>query len=279
MLAGAWWLCDRSGMIGMRGAVRIAALGPALLALGCGGPQTLNGPDDLRGEPPPPKEDVTESVPPRPDDSDLGLDDDEDMAAPVRPDPAREPAVDVAQQPARNPLGLSEAGLARWEMILRIARDIDANGVVYTFVPLPPDASVLGVVHREFCDEVVLRQVARLADRLRASGFVRVVCYPEFAYAFAIPPAGTPVAIQQPGDGAGWYCPTAAKEPQLGLCARSAAQCRGVQERFGTEKPACKAFETAYCTTAGDLPTCFATAEVCVDFGSTLGGAACTAKR
>lgn len=168
--------------------------------------------------------------------------------------------------------------MARWQTILRLARAIDADGAVYTFVTLPPDASVLGVVHREFCDEVVLRQVAGMAEKLRVGGFVRVVCYPEFGYAFAVPPAGTPVTIEQPGEGSGWYCPAAPGEPLLGLCARSAAQCRGVQQRSGNKTPSCKSTGTAYCTRTDKFDACFATAEACVEYGSLLGGGACTAK-
>lgn len=250
------------------------------LAFGCGGRQTLNGSDDLRGGPGgPPAQEIARTPP---DVSDLQLDVDDEVEGTARSRQDSPGARIELETPAPNSLGLSEAGRVRWEMILRLARHIDEVGAPeapYTFVALPPDASVLGVVHREFCDEAVLRQVAGLADRLRAGGFVRVVCYPEFGYAFAIPPAGTPVTVEQPGDGTGWFCPTAAKEPKLGLCARSAAQCRGVQVRFGVVKPVCKAFETAYCTTVGDMPTCFATAEACVDFGSLLDGTACTAKR
>ena len=175
-----------------------------------------------------------------------------------------------------SPVELTRAGEARAALALEISQgSLDAGGGLTWFAG-PPDATTLYVHNLPICNELTLRGVAQFVEGprgLRATGFTRVSCYPETAYAFDVPAEGDSATIEQPGKGDGWYCAIIDRQFDAGICLRDPGRCRATAATQNAE-PTCEARSKAYCSSVGGEINCFTSAEACVHL-SAEGSSAC----
>ncbi|MBX7215250.1 MAG: hypothetical protein K1X39_14680 [Thermoflexales bacterium] len=170
---------------------------------------------------------------------------------------------------------LSRAGETRTALALQISQGSLDNGGGMTWFAGPPDATTLYVHNLPVCNEATLQGLAKYIDGprgFRATGFVRVSCYPETVFAFDVPAAGDVVRIEQPGRGDGWFCAIVDRNIDAGFCLRDPGRCRALATGVRGAEPTCEARNKAYCSSLNGTVNCFTSAEACVhlsDEGST----------
>ena len=236
----------------------------AVLTLGaCGGAlATMAGGDGLSGG----------GGQPTSNESDAGVEHEEQPATVEKPAPSGEPGAAVSQAIEDAPSQVADtttrppaAVMKRLKFALDMSMASVTTGSGNYWTLVPPDGTTLGIVHVPYCDDNFLRALHRDLDfnRLRQMGVDRVVCYPEFKFAANLAPGGD-VQFTTPGEGEGWYCALINTEDRAGICFRGAGQCHEVAQNEAAAQRTCIEASQAYCSSDGSVESCFSTAEACV---------------